>query len=102
MGSSKRRIIGESPPLYGGKTAYSAVMPNHTGECVLRYRENGCLRSIRLRNYQIARTAAIRAIFTADNDIDDVWVLPVTSADLKHPFFESALAWLANSKVQAA
>jgi len=89
----RRRIIGESPPRYGGKRAYSTVTPCHSGGCQLRYTLGGKDAYARFPNYTVARTAAIRAVFSAVNDIDGVCVSS-DNGNVKAPVFQNAADWL--------
>lgn len=97
-----RRIIGDSPPHYGGKKAVATVMPWHQGECALHYEANGSKHSVRFATYSVARTAAIQAIFSQEHEIDHVLVTAVNPVDLSAPFYPTARAWLAKHEITAA
>lgn len=97
-----RRIIGDSPPHYGGKKAVATVMPWHEGECALRYEANGSKHAVRFATYKVARTAAIQAIFSPGHEIDHVCVTAVDPTDHSAPLYQSAKAWLAKHETTAA
>lgn len=99
--SSVSRIIGESPPCSGGKMAESYVKPCHVGECILWYELLGVKQCARFVSYPVARTAAIRAIFSPDNGIDRVSIRKTTCFDMSAPLYSSAGAWL-DEKVSIA
>lgn len=99
--STVRRIIGESPPCYGGKIAEAYVKPCHEGECSLWYELWGVKQCVRFISYPVARTAAIRAIFSPDNGIDFVSVRDSTTRDSMAPLYKSAQEWL-DDKVSIA
>lgn len=97
-----RRIIGDSPPQFGGKKAVSLVMPWHKGECSLSYEFDGINRRVRFCCYKTARTAAIQAIFSAKHGINNVCVEPVSQEFSKTPLFNTAKDWLAEHEAKTA
>lgn len=97
-----RRIIGDSPPQFGGKKAVSLVMPWHKGECSLSYEVDGINRRVRFRCYKTARTAAIQAIFSTKHDINNVCVESVSQDCSQAPLFNTAEDWLAEHEAKFA
>lgn len=68
---------------------------------MLRYELNEVKQCVRFINYPVARTAAIQAIFSADNGIDRVCITETTCFDVAAPPYTSARAWL-DEKVRKA
>jgi len=70
-----RRIIGESPPQYGGKVAYATIGPNHVGCCALLYSLGNESKRVEFASYRIALTAATLAIFCVDTRLAQIKVV---------------------------
>lgn len=94
----ERRIIGDSPPRYGGKKAFSTVQPCHEGLCDLLYETEGNERIARFVNYQVARTAAIQAIFSIEAEINNVCVTAAMAKDSTVQIYQSAKTWFSHHK----
>jgi hypothetical protein len=93
MDYRERRIIGESPPHLGGKKAYSEILPSHTGKCRVRYRSDKGENFACFPSYGIARTAAIRAIFSQNHTVDGVCLIHVDEK-AETPTYSNAVDWL--------
>jgi len=63
-----KRCVGESPPAYGARKAYSELSPAHIGPCYLKYELFEKPHIVQFANYQHALTAATMAIFCIDHD----------------------------------
>lgn len=94
----ERRIIGDSPPHYGGKQAFATVKPCHEGFCDLLYESDGKERVARFANYEVARTAATLAIFSVDAEIKNVCVTAANRKDSTVQIYQSAKTWFSHHK----
>ncbi len=94
------RIIGEAPPLYGGRIARSTVKPEYKGECVLKFVHGDIEKHARFVNYSVARTAATMAIFANTQDIDHVVLShsDACSIDDCCKIYSSAKLWFSDLK----
>lgn len=89
-----KKIIGESPPHYGGKKAYSTIGPAHEGPCLLHYTFAGKAETDAFASYRVAMAAATRAIFTTSIDFSQVLVTePCPQRHTPH-YFVDADCWL--------
>lgn len=95
---AERRIIGESR----GKLAHATVPPTWDGECVLHYRLEGGAKAVRFPNYPTARTAAIRAIFSEDYELDGILVSKYLPHDRSLPLFRNAGVWFEHLERRSA
>ncbi len=92
---TSKRCVGESPPDYGSRRAYSLVGPDFKGPCCLHYELNGKQTKVGFTTYQQALTAATMAIFSLDDNFQQVIIKACTEPDLCH-IYPSAKAWLAH------
>lgn len=90
----ERKIIGESPPRYGGKKAYSTIGPAHEGSCLLHYSIAGKAETDAFASYRVAMAAATRAIFCTAVDFSQVLLTGPCPQKNTQPYFEDADCWL--------
>ena len=90
--SNFMRCVGESPPIYGARKAYSAVPSNYQGPCNLHYTLSGRTHVAAFASYQQALTAATMAIFCEDIDYQRVFIRPGTCAGRFKPY-PNAITW---------
>lgn len=90
-----KRCVGESPPNYGARCAYSFVTPDFRGQCCLHYELNGIQAIVGFTTYQQALTAATMAIFSIDDNFQQV-TIKASEETRGYPVFPSAKAWLAH------
>lgn len=68
----RARCVGESPPAYGSRKAYSCVPPGFEGPCSLHYELDGQAFVTEFSGYSQALTAATVAIFSLRHDFQYV------------------------------
>lgn len=90
-----KRCVGESPPDYGARRAYCFVKPDYLGPCCLHYELNGKPGVVGFTTYQQALTAATMAIFSLEDNFQQVTIKACTDPTFCD-FFTSAKAWLAH------
>jgi hypothetical protein len=87
------RCVGESPPAYGSRKAYSCVPYDFGGHCCLHYELDGQARIAAFESYQQALTAATIAIFSDYHNFQHVFIRASTGKELCQRF-ENAQVWL--------
>lgn len=90
-----KRCVGESPPNYGSRRAYCFVTPDFPGPCCLHYEVNCQPGVAGFMSYQQALTAATMAIFSLENNFQQVTIKACTEPG-GCEFYPSAKAWLAH------
>jgi hypothetical protein len=90
--SSFMRCVGESPPIYGARKAYSVVPSNYQGACNLHYSLRGRAYIATFASYGQALTAATMAIFCEDHDYQQVFIRPGACAGRPTPY-PNAMTW---------
>lgn len=100
-GITSKRCVGESPPSYGARCAYSFVAPDFNGPCCLHYELNSKQAIVGFTTYQQALTAATMAIFSIDDNFQQVTIKACTEPGICH-IYPSAKAWLAHHSRECA
>lgn len=91
---AENKIIGESPPRFGGKKAYSTIGPTHEGTCLLHYSFAGKSEADAFASYRVAMSAATRAIFCTDLDFSQVLISEAFDQKQTPTYFVDAESWL--------
>ena len=86
------RCVGESPPVYGSRKAFSCVPHDFAGPCCLHYELDGQARIAAFMSYQQALTAATIAIFSDEHDFQHVFIRASTGKESCQRF-SSAQVW---------
>lgn len=95
----KFRIIGETPD---GAQATAAADIEETSECCLEYEFEGLSEIATFRNFKIAQTAAIRALFSGF-DFNKIHVRKTYYAEPSNPsaVYEGHAQWFETLRKQA-